>query len=111
MKTLGEADPARIKIIQVLIAILLMVDLQNRPAIDSLQMFLKEKLQTKKIRAKQNSDSPYKAGININHEKFGPGVILDTQGAGDDMVLIVKFKTGGIKNLLARIAGKKITIL
>lgn len=71
----------------------------------------KEKLQTKKIRAKQNSDSPYKAGININHEKFGPGVILDTQGAGDDMVLIVKFKTGGIKNLLARIAGKKITIL
>ncbi|WP_333492458.1 hypothetical protein [Parasutterella excrementihominis] len=47
----------------------------------------------------------------MNHEKFGPGVILDTQGAGDDMVLIVKFKTGGIKNLLARIAGKKITIL
>ena len=71
----------------------------------------KEKLQTQKIRAKQNSNSPYKAGININHEKFGPGVILDTQGAGDDMVLIVKFKTGGIKNLLARIAGKKITIL
>lgn len=71
----------------------------------------KEKLQTQKIRAKQNSNSPYKAGININHEKFGSGVILDTQGAGDDMVLIVKFKTGGIKNLLARIAGKKITIL
>ena len=71
----------------------------------------KEKLQTQKIRAKQNSDSPFKAGININHEKFGPGVILDTQGAGDDLVLIVKFKTGGIKNLLARIAGKKITIL
>ena len=71
----------------------------------------KEKLQTQKIRAKQNSNSPYKAGININHEKFGPGVILDTQGEGDDMVLIVKFKTGGIKNLLARIAGKKITIL
>ncbi len=34
-----EADPARVKIIQVHIAILLSVVLQNRPAIDSLQMF------------------------------------------------------------------------
>ena len=109
MRTLGEADPARVKIIQVHIAILLSVVLQNRPAIDSLQMFQNGRGELLKRRKK--NCRLRKAGININHEKFGPGVILDTQGAGDDLVLIVKFKTGGIKNLLARIAGKKITIL
>lgn len=71
----------------------------------------KEKQQTQKIRAKQDNGSPYKAGQNISHEKFGAGTIIDTQGAGEDLVLVVKFKQGGIKNLLAKIAGRKITIL
>lgn len=71
----------------------------------------KEKQQTQKIRAKQDNGSPYKSGQNISHEKFGVGTIIDTQGGGEDLVLVVKFKQGGIKNLLAKIAGKKITIL
>lgn len=71
----------------------------------------KEKLQTKKLRDNKSNGSPYKSGQNIFHEKFGKGKILDTQGGGEDLILIVKFDQGGIKNLLAKIAGKKITIL
>ena len=54
-----EADPARIKIIQVLIAILLMVDLQNRPAIDSLQMFLNGRRELLKRRKKNSKLRKY----------------------------------------------------
>ena len=59
MKTLGEADPARIKIIQVLIAILLVADLQNRPAIDSLQMFLNGRRELLKRRKKNSKLRKY----------------------------------------------------
>ena len=51
-RTLGEAAQGRAKIIQVLIAILLTADLQNRLVIDSLQMFLNGRRELLKRRKK-----------------------------------------------------------
>ncbi len=63
--------------------------------LDSLQMFLNGRRELLKRRKKNFRLRKYvlnrililpiKQALIFNHEKFGPGVILDTQGAGDDM--------------------------
>lgn len=68
-----------------------------------------EKQQENKIRAKIDNGSPYKSGDRLLHEKFGAGTVLSTKGAGEELVLQIKFDRSGVKDLLYRIAKKKIS--
>ena len=43
----------------------------------------------------------YKKNQRVMHDKFGRGVILDIQGAGDTATLTVDFETFGVKRLAA----------
>jgi DNA helicase-2/ATP-dependent DNA helicase PcrA len=45
--------------------------------------------------------SAYKKDQRVMHDKFGRGVILDIQGAGDTATLTVDFETFGVKRLAA----------
>jgi DNA helicase-2/ATP-dependent DNA helicase PcrA len=48
--------------------------------------------------------SPYKIGAVVSHPIFGKGKIIEKNGAGNDLKLVVLFETGQWKKLLARIA-------
>jgi DNA helicase-2/ATP-dependent DNA helicase PcrA len=60
------------------------------------------------IRAGQRKEDPntgaqhlgLKVGDDVRHEKFGEGVILDLQGAGDKAEARVRFREAGEKTLL-----------
>lgn len=52
--------------------------------------------------------SQYKAGVRVQHTKFGEGVIITTKGEGDKLVVNVAFKGVGIKSLSAKYAPMKI---
>ncbi|MDR3071745.1 MAG: UvrD-helicase domain-containing protein [Endomicrobium sp.] len=48
--------------------------------------------------------SPYKIGIFVSHPVFGKGKIIEKNGVGNDLKLVVLFETGQWKKLLARVA-------
>jgi DNA helicase-2/ATP-dependent DNA helicase PcrA len=52
--------------------------------------------------------SPYKIGTLVSHPVFGKGKIIEKNGAGNDLKLVVLFETGQWKKLLARIANLTI---
>jgi DNA helicase-2/ATP-dependent DNA helicase PcrA len=53
--------------------------------------------------------SPYKIGDVVSHSVFGKGKIIEKNGTGDDLKLVVLFETGQWKKLLARVAN--LTVL
>jgi DNA helicase-2/ATP-dependent DNA helicase PcrA len=53
----------------------------------------------------EESQSQFKTGSFVTHPKFGIGVILKTEGQGDDLCYHIDFKAGGgRKVLLAKMA-------
>lgn len=56
-----------------------------------------------------DSPSMLKVGQNVEHERFGKGVILSIEGSGTDMKAVVSFSDCGEKTLLLKFA--KIRIL
>lgn len=48
-------------------------------------------------------------GMRINHERFGKGTVVGTEGTGDNAKVRVQFDQAGIKNLLVKFA--KITVI
>jgi DNA helicase-2/ATP-dependent DNA helicase PcrA len=53
--------------------------------------------------------SPYKIGAVVSHPAFGKGKIIEKNGIGDDIKLVVLFETGQWKKLLAKVAN--LTVL
>ena len=51
----------------------------------------------------------YKIKQYIFHESFGEGKIIDINGSGSQLKLVIDFKKTGVKTLLERIARKKLT--
>lgn len=45
--------------------------------------------------------SPFKMGKTVHHRIFGEGVVLSTEGDGEDMKVTVRFKKVGTKTLIA----------
>jgi DNA helicase-2/ATP-dependent DNA helicase PcrA len=41
--------------------------------------------------------SPWKVGQNVLHPKFGPGVIVNAEGRGNDARVQVNFRQAGLK--------------
>ena len=46
------------------------------------------------------NDSGFKTGQQVLHQKFGPGVIIDTEGSGSHARVHVNFKQAGSKWLV-----------
>jgi DNA helicase-2/ATP-dependent DNA helicase PcrA len=51
---------------------------------------------------------PYKIGVIVSHPVFGKGKIIEKNGIGDDLKLVVLFETGQWKKLLARVANLSV---
>ena len=50
-----------------------------------------------------------RVGARVQHERFGQGVVIALEGAGNDKKAQVNFDTGGLKNILLRFA--KLTLI
>ena len=60
-------------------------------------------------KTEQNIDlSQYKAGVTVNHKKFGEGVINSIEKEGDDLKLDINFEKVGHKRLMAKFANLEI---
>jgi DNA helicase II / ATP-dependent DNA helicase PcrA len=53
-------------------------------------------------------DDPYRAGVQVLHPTFGPGKILQRNGSGKDVRVVVFFKNRGQKTLMLRSAKLRI---
>ena len=51
-----------------------------------------------------SSDSPWKMGQKVKHEKFGTGTIINVEGADNNLRLQIAFQNQGIKWLIAHLA-------
>lgn len=49
-------------------------------------------------------DSGFRIGMSVHHAKFGPGVIVNAEGSGQDARVQVNFKAAGIKWLALAVA-------
>ena len=50
----------------------------------------------------------YKGGVKVRHTKFGEGIVINTKGSGDNLIVDVAFKGFGIKSLSAKFAPMEI---
>ena len=53
---------------------------------------------------KHAAQPAYRVGGRVHHSKFGFGIVLGTEGAGDDMKVTVSFNRFGKKKLVAKLA-------
>ncbi len=61
--------------------------------------------QTKTVLAKPSRDvGGFRIGQNVVHPKFGPGVIVDLEGQGEDVRVQVNFREHGLKQLALAMA-------
>ena len=52
----------------------------------------------------KNLYNELRVGARVQHERFGQGVVIALEGAGNDKKAQVNFDTGGLKNILLRFA-------
>ena len=50
-----------------------------------------------------------RSGVTVNHPRYGRGLVLRREGDGEDAKLTVNFPGHGLKKLLAKYAGLKVT--
>jgi DNA helicase-2/ATP-dependent DNA helicase PcrA len=55
-----------------------------------------------------SDSSPYKIGSIVSHPIFGKGKVIEKNGIGNDLKLVVLFETGQWKKLLAKVANLSI---
>jgi len=62
-----------------------------------------------KVTANEGVDlSQYKIGLEVNHKKFGHGVITNVEPEDDDLKVEINFEKAGSKRLMAKFAGLEI---
>lgn len=78
---------------------------KNAPTADELPKL--RKLKPINTMSAANDKSLYnelRVGARVQHERFGQGVVIALEGAGNDKKAQVNFDTGGLKNILLRFA-------
>ncbi|WP_288898511.1 UvrD-helicase domain-containing protein [uncultured Capnocytophaga sp.] len=83
---------------------------KNAPTADELPKL--RKLKPINAISAANDKSLYnelRVGARVQHERFGQGVVIALEGAGNDKKAQVNFDTGGLKNILLRFA--KLTLI
>ncbi|MDR2399110.1 MAG: UvrD-helicase domain-containing protein [Endomicrobium sp.] len=63
-----------------------------------------ELIKDKSLYIPSQDSSPYKIGNIVSHPLFGKGKIIEKNGMGNDLKIVVLFETGQWKKLLARVA-------
>lgn len=61
--------------------------------------------ETKKAPARPQA---YRIGMEVTHERFGPGQITDIVPDGNDTVITVDFPEGGVRNFYASLVSNKL---
>ena len=56
------------------------------------------------VDAKSSSGGQFKVGSRVKHQRYGTGVVLRSEGAGDDAKLTVSFPGYGQKKFVAKFA-------
>ena len=69
---------------------------------------LKQINQTKNENFKPDSSDEFKSGMNVEHQQFGTGRIVQIEGDGTQKKAVVFFSKFGEKKLLLRFARLKI---
>ncbi len=64
------------------------------------------------VRTNKNIDyDKFKKGVVVEHSKFGRGVIISTQGDGEDKIAAIEFPKLGVKRFALAIAAASLKIL
>lgn len=83
---------------------------KNAPTADELPKLRKLKpINTMPAANDKNLYNELRVGARVQHERFGQGVVIALEGAGNDKKAQVNFDTGGVKNILLRFA--KLTLI
>jgi len=56
----------------------------------------------------QHQPGAFDAGALVEHPKFGRGVVLSTNGEGEEKIAVVRFDTAGEKKMFVAFAPLKI---
>jgi DNA helicase-2/ATP-dependent DNA helicase PcrA len=67
-----------------------------------------EKASTPAKTAKASGKTPYYNGAVVKHAKFGIGTVQRSEGAGDDLKIIVSFPGHGVKTLAVKYANLEV---
>jgi DNA helicase-2/ATP-dependent DNA helicase PcrA len=62
-----------------------------------------------KAQPKAQPSLKYKSGMRVRHDKFGEGIVIESQRSGDDEEVTVAFASAGIKRLAASFA--RLTVM
>ena len=83
---------------------------KNAPTADELPKLRKLKpINTMPAANDKNLYNELRVGARVQHERFGQGVVIALEGAGNDKKAQVNFDIGGLKNILLRFA--KMTLI
>ncbi|EKY07420.1 UvrD/REP helicase [Capnocytophaga sp. oral taxon 332 str. F0381] len=83
---------------------------KNAPTADELPKLRKLKpINTMPAANDKSLYNELRVGARVQHERFGQGVVIALEGAGNDKKAQVNFDTGGLKNILLRFA--KLTLI
>ena len=58
--------------------------------------------------APRSNHAPLSVGMVVQHDRFGVGEVLSTEGAGENAKAAIKFRNAGVKTLLLKFAKLKI---
>lgn len=53
-------------------------------------------------------ESRYRTGQRVRHPTFGEGIIIESQGGGEDEILVIAFEGAGVKRLAANMVELKV---
>jgi DNA helicase-2/ATP-dependent DNA helicase PcrA len=77
-------------------------------SVDSVNDFFKRMAsrseQRSESKKQQEADGEYRVGSRVRHERYGSGVVVRIEGAGEDAKLTVNFPGYGQKKFVARFA-------
>ena len=62
---------------------------------------------TRDFSAPRSSHAALSVGAIVQHDRFGVGEVLTTEGAGENAKATIKFKNAGVKTLLLKFAKLK----
>ena len=59
-------------------------------------------------RAREHMPDEFAAGGRVEHPKFGRGIIVSTNGEGEEKIAVVRFESAGEKKMFVAFAPLKI---
>ena len=84
-------------------------DSENKISNPSIQQLNKlRKIRHENLKTDNSISINIKEGMNVEHARFGFGIVINIEGKGSDKKAIINFQSSGVKNLLLRFAKLKV---